>query len=283
MRLRFVALLLAATPLALQAQSGSADTDAASSWSGGATFGTVKFARGATETGIGGIAEYQPAGWATFSINPSTLHLSASRSGRTYTTTGLGDTPVSALFSRDLSLPWEPTLLGGVDVVLPTGKSACGLGSGETSWSGNLGIEASPADPLTLGVSASRDIGSSAGTSALTAATATTLAFDAGYVASPVVSLALSYSADVGSADSTQQLTRYLGGGVTVTPGQGRFQVVLDVNHGLTTGTPNWAVSLGVGSAFGGIGDVSASRRLRRAFLGSGPRRSAARLGLAGC
>src|SRR5205814_340281 len=68
---------------------------------------------------------------------------------------------------------------------------------------------------------------------------------------------------DVGSADSTQALSRVIGVGVRhtlVAP----LMVTVDGSRGLTTASPRWVLSVGLGTAFAGASPVTPTTPLRR-------------------
>ena len=68
---------------------------------------------------------------------------------------------------------------------------------------------------------------------------------------------------DVGTADSTQGLSRVIGLGVRHTLA-GPLMLTVDGSHGLTTASPQWVLSVGVGTAFAGTSPVTPTTPLRR-------------------
>ena len=82
--------------------------------------------------------------------------------------------------------------------------------------------------------------------------------------------LRAAFGADLGSGDSTQGLSRVIGAGA-VYQIAGPLALTLDASHGLTTASPRWVVSIGLGTAFVGTSPVSPSsplRRLKDSFTG---------------
>ena len=72
-----------------------------------------------------------------------------------------------------------------------------------------------------------------------------------------------SVGVDVGTADSTHALTRVIGVGVRHTLAA-RLMVTVDGSHGLTTASPQWVLSIGLGTAFAGASPVTPTTPLRR-------------------
>src|SRR5207245_2875034 len=72
------------------------------------------------------------------------VHVSDGTSGRTVSSSGLGDLPVVAAVSRAFPTPWSPTLGAALVAVLPTGNASCGLGNGQTAAGMDLGLGLSP-------------------------------------------------------------------------------------------------------------------------------------------
>src|SRR5229473_2190378 len=68
---------------------------------------------------------------------------------------------------------------------------------------------------------------------------------------------------DVGTADSTHPLSRVIGLGVSH-PLAGPLLLTVDGGHGLTTGSPQWVLMVGLGTAFAGSSPVTPTTPLRR-------------------
>src|SRR5438094_6291965 len=141
------------------------------------------------------------------------LHVSDSTSKGTFSSSGLGDLPVVAAVSRTFLTPWSPTLGAALVAVLPTGNASCGLGNGQTAAGMDLGVGVSPGRAH-LSADASRSVSGVSAQSSITAPKATTLRFEGGYDVSPRWTWTASVGVDVGSADSTQALSRVIGVGV---------------------------------------------------------------------
>ncbi|MGH7591680.1 MAG: hypothetical protein ACREL2_09590, partial [Gemmatimonadales bacterium] len=88
------AALASATPLAAQV-------------TGGGTAGAVRLGSGATQTSATGIIQLQPTAWLTLAAAPALVHLSQPITGTTYTSSGIGDLPLSAAADRSLAGPLD--------------------------------------------------------------------------------------------------------------------------------------------------------------------------------
>ena len=158
-----------------------------------------------------------------------------------------------------MDLPALTTLL----VTLPVGDAACGLGAGETAVGANVAAGLSPTDRLHVWAGASRNVSGLATQSTLSAPRSTALRVDAGYDVGRRWRASASFAADVGQADSTQALSRMIGAGAAYAIA-GPLTLVIDGSHGLTSSSPRWVLSLGVGTAFASTSLVSPTSPLQR-------------------
>src|SRR6266850_1254320 len=228
----------------------------------GVTVGTVKLTDARSEQALTGVVRYEATPWLGLSVMPAAVHVSDVISGRSVSSNGSGDLPLSADAFHAFRAPGSPVLAAALTVVLPTGNAACGLGSGVTSVGLDLGAGASPSPRLHLSADASRSIGGLSAQSTLSAPHATSLRGEASYDLSPRWTTNVSLGADVGQVDSTQALSRTLGAGLT--HAVGRLTLTLDASVGLSTASPKWALSVGLGRVFAGTSPVSPSSGLRR-------------------
>jgi len=228
----------------------------------GVSAGVVKITGRRSEQAVSGVLEYGPSSWLSLYAIPAVLHVSDSTSKGTFSSSGLGDLPVVAAVSRTFVTPWSPTLGAALVAVLPTGNASCGLGNGQTAAGMDLGVGVSPGRAH-LSPDASRSVSGVSAQSSITAPKATTLRFEGGYDVSPRWTWTASVGVDVGSADSTQALSRVIGVGVRhtlVAP----LMVTVDGSRGLTTASPRWVLSVGLGTAFAGASPVTPTTPLRR-------------------
>jgi len=216
--------------------------------------------------------QWQARPWLGFSIDPGYLHAQNDSGGIAFTSTGFGDLPVSAdaSYSFDDAF-WSPDLGTSLTVTLPTGLTRCGLGTGTTGVGLDFGVGVQPTDPLHLAVSTSRELSGVAAASVLDPPHATALSLEASYEFSPRVSAGLSFGGDFGTPDSGETLPRSIGGGTTIHI-RGPIALALSGSHGLTSGSPKWALSIGIGTAFAGtdpVGLNSPLHQLKHALNGS--------------
>jgi hypothetical protein len=225
----------------------------------GFTLGTAKISDVRSQRGLSAILQYQVGSWLTLSAVPAYVHVS----NGTVSSTGLGDLPLEAGAAHTFAGRWSPTLGAALVATLPTGNTTCGLGTGQTSWGMNAGVGVAPSDAIRLSASGSRGLSGLGTQSALSAPQATSLAFEAAYAVAPGWILDGSVGGDVGHADSTQALARTVGAGVSYAVA-GPLAFTVDVGHGLTSSSPQWVVSLGIGTAFSGVSPVAPTSSLRR-------------------
>ena len=255
---------------------GAAALAAQSSVSAGVTVGSAKLTDQRSERALSGVLQLQTTPWLSLSVTPSYVHVTDIVSGRAVSSSGIGDLPFSAAATHAFPSAGAPTIAAALTVVLPTGNSACGLGSGTTSTGLDIGLGASPDPRLHLSVDASRSLSSASSQSTLSAPRATSFLLGGGYDVAPTWRADLSLGIDVGQVDSTQALSRVIGGGVSHRLGS--LALTLDASAGLTAGSPKWVLSLGLGSVFAGTSPVGPSaplRRLKSGFTGGAGRQSA--------
>lgn len=235
----------------------------------GLTAGSAKLTDQRSEQALSGVLMLQATPWLSLSALPSIVHVSDMVSGRTVSSNGLGDLSVSAAALHSFPAAGAPAIAAAFTLVLPTGNASCGLGSGQTSVGLDVGVGASPDPKLHLSADASRSLSGLSSQSTLSAPHATSVLLGGGYDVSQSWRADVSLGFDVGQSDSTQALSRVLGGGVTRR--FGALALTMDGSVGLTSGSPKWVVSLGIGTAFASTSPVSPSaplRRLKSSFTG---------------
>ena len=251
------------TLLCVLAPLGASSLSSQASVTEGATLGAVKLTDQRSEQAVTGIVTVRTRAWLSLSATPSYVHVSDVASGRSVSSSGLGDLPLSAVATYEVPTARSPVVAAALTVVLPTGNAACGLGSGTSSLGLDVGAGMSPRSDLHLSMDASRSVSGLSAQSALTAPHATSLRADAGYDLSPAWRAGVSLGADVGTSDSTQALSRVLGASVSHTIA-GVLALTVDGGVGLSTGSPKWALSVGFGTAFAGTSPVGLSSSLQR-------------------
>ncbi len=197
----------------------------------GTSAGVVKLTDQRSEEALSGVLEYEPTRWLSLYAIPAILHLSDNVSGRPVSSSGLGDLPLVVAAAYTSPTAGSPT----VGAALVRGH---------------------------LAVDASRSLSGASAQSSLDAPKATALHVEAGYDVAPRWTWTASLGVDVGS-DSTQALSRVIGAGVRHTLAHS-LMVTIDGSHGLTAASPQWILSVGVGTAFGGSSPVTPTTPLRR-------------------
>jgi hypothetical protein len=228
--------------------------------------GVLKVSDARSEQALTGILEYQ-TGWFSLFAMPAVLHVKTTtttlRGGTVSTSSsGVGDLPLVAAASHSFPGPGAPTLGAAVLVVFPTGNASCGLGNGQTAAGVDLGGALSPGRAH-LSADVSRSVSGTSSQSTLNAPKATTLRFETGYDAAPRWTWTASLGVDVGTSDSTHPLSRVIGLGVSHTLA-GALMLTVDGSRGLTSGSPQWVLSVGFGTAYGGSSPVTPTTPLRR-------------------
>ena len=210
---------------------------------------------------MGGVIEYDHNRWLSLYAIPVMLHVSDSVSGRAVSSSGLGDLPLVVTASYTSQRPGSPTVGAALVTVLPTGDAACGLGSGQTAVGMDLGVAVSPGQGR-LALDASRSLSGLSSQASLGASGTTTLHIEAGYDVTPRWTGTASFGVDLGP-DSSQALSRMIGAGVRHTIA-GPLMITIDGSHGLTAASPQWLLSVGIGTAFASSSPVAPTTPLRR-------------------
>src|SRR3989442_16001470 len=88
---------------------------------------------------------------------------------------GLGHFPIIGGAAAPVPSRWAPTIGGALILSLPTGNSACGLGSGQTTVGVDAGVGVAATASLRLSADASRNLSGLAGQTSFTPSQATSL------------------------------------------------------------------------------------------------------------
>jgi hypothetical protein len=227
----------------------------------GTTAGMLQYASGRTQRGASLILELRPLSWLNFSASPAYARVSDTALGQTTISSGLTDVPLSIGISHELALPLSPNVGLSLGITLPVGDTAVGLGSGGTSFGISASTGFAPAERAWLGVDVGRPLEGASFTSALNGASATWLGIDGSYAIAERLHTSLSFSTDF-SADSAGE-SRSLAGGLAfdVAP---PLTLTIDASRRLSGVSPDWAVSIGLGTAFSGLSPLGPTSSLRR-------------------
>ncbi|HYS19588.1 MAG TPA: hypothetical protein VEO73_00735 [Gemmatimonadales bacterium] len=238
-------------------------------WTGSARAATVVFSDTTSLGALGGVIEYRPLGWLRFDVAPTLVRAT---SGAT-TTSGLGDLPLALEASTKLASPLKPELAASLIATLPTGRSACGLGSGTASVGMELGVGITPSQRVHLSADASRSFTGAITLSSLDQPQSTWLDVDGDVDIAPRWTLSLSAGGDVGGTDSAGVAAdREVGTGLSYAL-TGSLGLTVDVTHRVAGLEPRWGVAVSLGtvstglSALNSLSPVALQRQL---FVGGG-------------
>ncbi|HXI64007.1 MAG TPA: hypothetical protein VNH14_05825 [Gemmatimonadales bacterium] len=236
----------------------------AQTWAATASAGTVHLTDSSSLNALGGVVEYRALRWLTLGAAPTLVRSTVG----TQTTSGFGDLPLTAAASKELGTAWGPELAAAVTLTVPTGNSACGLGSGVTSVGMEVGAGLSPADALHFSVDASRSL-SAVTLSALDARGSTWLDVDADVDFTSRLTGSASLGGDFGGMDTTTA-AREVGAGARYTL-HGPLTLSVDVTHRLSGIAPTWGLAVTLGTASSGLSALNPSSPLwhqRQVFSG---------------
>ncbi len=236
----------------------------------GTVLGGARLPSSLTETGASVVLQLQPVEWLTVGTHPTWVRVAGSDAAGRFSSTGLTDLPLELGVWHQLPGPLSPGLGASLGVTLPTGDTAQGLGSGQTSVGASVGGTVRPVERLALGVDVWRPLTGAGWSSAFSSTNATSLSLEATLDLSEHASAHGGFTTDLGAADSLGT-PRSLTAGVSL-PLARHIALTLDGSRGLTRAAPAWALSVGIGSAFEGLNPLgmnSPVRRLATALGGS--------------
>jgi hypothetical protein len=218
--------------------------------------GAIRFSDGRTESAITATLEYSPNSWLTFTAAPGFGRMS--RAGAS--TTGPTDVPLTAGASYALSdVRWSPSISGSLYSNVSIGDSTSAVGLGRTVFGASGALSGWATERLNVAIAASRPLAANGGNASVDLESAYSLG---------VATTTLGFSSEMGRADSAATLARSVAGGLAIAV-DGPLTLTIDASHGLTTGAPSWAFSVGLGTAFAGVSPIGPSsplRRLRKQF-----------------
>ncbi len=228
----------------------------------GAIAGVLSLPSGLDQTGAGAVLQLRPTSWFTLGAHPAWVHVSGSDATGSFSSSGLTDLPLEAGIWHDLPGPLSPGAGFSLGVTLPTGDTAQGLGAGETSVGASLGGSVSPVEKWSVGADVWRPLSGAGWSSALSSSRSTSLSLETSYELRERTAIHAGFNTDLGGSDSTGAV-RSLTAGFTL-PLAGPVSLAVDGARGLTSGSPHWGLTIGIGSAFAGIEPVGPGSPLRR-------------------
>jgi hypothetical protein len=264
MRSRALALVTLGTLLAGPARAQHA---AGPLLTGSARAATLRFTDTTSVGALGGVLEYRPLAWLRFDMAPTLVRTT---NGAT-TASGIGDLPLAVAASTKLAAPLRPELAASLIATLPTGRAACGLGSGVANVGVELGAGITPSQRVHLSADASRSFAGAITLSSLDQPQSTWLDVDGDVDIAPRLTLSLSAGGDVGGADSGAA-DREVGSGLSYAL-RGGISLTVDVTHRLAGLAPRWGVVVSLGTVTTGISalnSLSPVELQRQVFVGGG-------------
>ena len=236
-------------------------------WMGSARAAMLQFSDTTSLGALGGVIEYQALSWLRLGAAPTLVRATSG----TTTTSGFGDLPLALEASGKWAAPLRPELGASLIMTLPTGRAACGLGSGQTNVGMELAAGMAPSERVHLSADASRSFAGAITLSSLDQPNSTWLDVDSDIDIAPHWTLSLSAGGDVGGADSGSA-DREVGGGLSYALSSS-LGLTVDVSHRLAGLAPRWGVTLSFGTSSTGISALNSLTplaRQRQLFVGGG-------------
>ena len=249
--------MLALVALLLVTRAAAAQERKAGQWLGSGRAASVQLTDTQSVGALGGVLEYRVLPWLSVGAAPTLVRSSIG----TATASGFGDLPVAISASSESGPPLHPELGASVIMTLPTGKAACGLGSGATSVGAQLAAGIAPSEAVHLSAEATRSFSGGITLSALNQPGATWLDFDGDVDVAPRWTVSLSAGSDVGGTQSGST-DREVGGGVSYALGS--LDLSVDVTHGVGGLAPHWGVAVSLGTSSSGISSLNSLTPLGR-------------------
>jgi len=236
----------------------------------GVSTGVLHFGNGGHERGLSGALSVElPFGFSV-SVSPTFAWAQAAPSVNATTgklvkpaaVSGMADLPVSLGYSHSLG---KLGVWAGLGATFPTGDTLT-VGAGQASYGANLDLSVEPTDGWSMSVGAghslSNDYAAGLGTIA-----GTSVSLGASHTFGSVSANA-GYSTEMGAMPVGTTHSQSISGGAAIPIG-GDFALTLDGSTGRADGATSWAMSIGIGTTFAGVAQVSpfaAAKRLAAAF-----------------
>lgn len=217
----------------------------------GVTAGAIRFASGRTDNALAFTVLLRPLPWLKLSAAPG---YGRSRLG-TATKSGFTDVPLSIGALHDFGdVRWSPSVSTSLGTTFSPGDTTSGLALGRSSYSATAGLGISPTDHLSFWSSLEHPLSANSGNGSVE------LESSYGFGRA---TMSTGMSSEMGTADSGAVLSRSLAAGVAYKL-RGPLTLTVDGSHGITTGAPSWTLSMGVGTAYAGISQLSPTSPFKR-------------------
>lgn len=278
--MRFAFLVSLASPLLLIGTAGAqARPDSVShgaperhhvNWSYGVSAGAMGFGGGGHEQAISATLNAELLPGFSIGVNPTyataqaapSVDATTGRSVSSPTVSGLGDLPVSLGYWHSFDGAWSPGLWVSLGATFPTGDTST-VGSGETSVGTNASFSFTPVKGWSLDLGAGHSLSNDFSAGLWTIAP-TSVSFGVSHAIGEG-SLSANYSTEAGTMPVGTTHSQNVGVGASI-PLWGSFSLHADASSGRADGNTGWAVAVGIGTSFAGVGQVSPVQRLAQAF-----------------
>lgn len=220
------------------------------------------FRDGHLEYGAGVLLTYAPFRGVSLGLNPSYTMATDTSRARTSGQFLLSSLPLSLSLEHGFDGVLSPDVGMSLGFTVPLSAPRDTTVARAASYDANIGLGVSPMRGVRIGAELSRDLGS--GTQAAFSRAATNSAgIDLGVDAGSRLSLVGSFSGDLGTSAAGDTLSRTIGANISYRI-LGPLTLTVDGSHGIVGYTPRWSMSVGLGTAFAGIGSVGPASALAR-------------------
>jgi hypothetical protein len=230
----------------------------------GLTAGAMRFKGGLTEDVLTGVLQVQPHPWLTLGVAPTAARI-APPDSTAYS--GFGDLALSLGVTRQFPGAASPAVGAAVEVTLPTGTTTGGIGSRDPGWVADVGAGFAPLPGSYLFFNAGQSL-TPARLGFARSVQSTSVGADGSFKLSDRVTATAAIAADVARSDTLAPLTRTAGAGLGFGLG-GAARLMIDGSVGLNDRSPQWQISVGLGTAFSGLSPVGLGNpfeRVKKAF-----------------
>jgi hypothetical protein len=252
------------TVLAVAVPAAAQEASRASIVTAGLTAGAMRFKGGFTEDVLTGVLQVQPHPWLTLGVAPTAARV-APPDSTAYS--GFGDLPLSLGLTRQFPGRASPAVGAAVEVTLPTGTTTGGIGSRDPGWAADVGAGFAPRPGSYLFFNAGQSL-TPARLGFPRSVESTSVGADGSFKLSDRLTATASLAADVARSDTLAPLTRTAGAGLGFGLG-GAARLMVDGSVGLNDQSPQWQLSIGLGTAFSGLSPVGLGNpfeRVKKAF-----------------
>lgn len=235
--------------------------------SAGVTAASFEWHDGRREHAVATILQAAPRPWLMLGAVPTLLR--AEGPGGTDVRGGFADLPVFAGATRGVPLPGRPMLAIAGVATLPTGDAERGLGRGVALVGAEGTVAVSPLRWVTVRAGGARLLRD--GGLVPQGAPRSTVFGDLVATLGGRTNVGAGYAAELGDASSAPWEPSRAVNAALVHAVAGRTALLVGAGHSLRGPGPRWSLSVGLGTAFGGVSPLGATSVRGRAPLGPTP------------